>query len=111
MPNFDRKGPNGDGPMSGGRRGRCNQANANSDFDRPRRRGGRGLGNGRNFKQNNSDNYFEKLTKKLNEMVDSDGKQDEQDKHDATPIGTDTLNQNIFEYDAEKKNKEEDKEE
>lgn len=55
------------------------------------------------------DDYFSKLTKKLNEMVETDGDKGKDSKQDATPIGTDSLNQHLFKYKSipEKKENEE----
>lgn len=53
--------------------------------------------------------YFEQLSKKLNEMVEASDDSKKDDKHDATPIGTDTINKNIFKYDADKSDKEKEK--
>ncbi len=44
MPGFDRKGPRGTGPMTGGRRGLCGSRNAGSRRFDSRRGFGRGMG-------------------------------------------------------------------
>jgi hypothetical protein len=49
MPGFDRTGPEGMGPMTGGARGLCNPAGANAGYAGAYGRG-RGLGYGRGFR-------------------------------------------------------------
>ena len=50
MPGFDRSGPMGAGPMTGGRRGLCNPANTGYDAQFGGMSGfGRGMGFGRGF--------------------------------------------------------------
>jgi len=49
MPGFDRTGPEGTGPMTGGARGLCNPAGANAGSAGAYGRG-RGLGYGRGFR-------------------------------------------------------------
>lgn len=57
MPGFDRKGPEGEGPMTGRKQGRCNERDEEQrpegrglGLGRGRRNRGRGKGQGRRFR-------------------------------------------------------------
>lgn len=51
--------------------------------------------------------YFDDLAKKLGEMVKDKDNKDQDSKHDATPISTGTINENVFKYESDPGDKKE----